>query len=873
MNDIHYFSKETYDTGEELQQKLGVRGYRVMELASIKLPITPGFIFDIEAVKKIMDGTLDVEASVKEFVSYVEKDVQRKFGESDNPLFFKVVLSPDIEILSFKSIHNVGLNDEIVKGFSKYVGEQFAYEEYRDLFVNIGTKLFDMRKKDFKDVAGDLLVKNDIESIKKVIAKYKELMGEKVPQDPYKQLAMIISKLANIYIESEKEIGNDEAETGILVQMMAYGNYGENSMAGSYYSRNIVTGDSKLQGQFFSQEFHADLDKGTDINKIQKEYLDELERIAINCENHFLEIREIKFTIEAGKLWLIDQSPSDKKSTQAEIRTLLDLRKNDIIDDYYLVKKIPPHQMNELLHPIIDTDSVKSFKSIKGGISGAPGAAIGRVFFSTPELMEEYRRRLKTGEDTRLILVMESTYAEDVKAIEVCTGVLTTKGGYSSHAPVVSRSLGKVAMVNPKADIDAEKQQIKIGDIVIKQGDYITMDVPFHTEPTIYLGEAKLVEPDFEQNGLLKFVEIINKYVDNSFNVRGNCDNAKDATLARSFGAEGIGLCRTEHMFFAEERIAIFREMIISEDKKERINALDRLMPMQRKDFYELFKVMQGYEVTIRLLDAPLHEFLPHTDQSLDEFVKYMSKKNPKIYTKEEILDRIERLSEFNPMLGHRGCRVAISNPEIYEMQLKAIFNAAAMLIKEGVKDVKPAIMIPIVMDKNELKFIKNGKKIEGKTIKGIKDIHDEVAKEAGIDKIDYSIGSMIELPSAALQADEIARYAEFFSFGTNDLTQTTFGISRDDINSFLPDYTEFDLLPVNPFQHLGTQVKELIQIATQRGHLTRPDIKIGLCGEHGAEPDNIDFCRNIGINYVSCSPYSVPIAKLSIAQMNIEKS
>jgi pyruvate,orthophosphate dikinase len=872
MNEIHYFSKDTYDTGDELKPKLGVRGYRVMELASINLPITPGFIFDTEAVKKILEGSLDVEAAVKEFVSYVEKDVGRKFGDKENPLFFKVVLSPDMELLSFNSIHNVGLNSEIVDGFANYVGEQFAYEEYRDLFINIGTKLYEMNKSKFKKAGGDLYTKQDLDSIKKLIGKFKELMGDKVPSDPYKQLASVIQQLATMYIQSEKEVGNDDAETGILVQMMAYGNYGKNSMAGSYYSRNIVTGDNELQGQFFSQEFHADLDKGTGINKIDKEYLDELKKIAENCEKHFKEIREIKFTIEAGKLWLIDQNTCDKKSTQAEIRTLLDLRKKSVIDDHYVVKKIPPHQMNELLHPVIDNESVKSFKSAKGGISGSTGAAIGRVFFSTPELIEEYRRRLKTGEDTRLILVMESTYAEDVKAIEVCTGVLTTKGGYSSHAPVVSRSLGKIAMVNPKADIDFEKRQLKIGDMVIKQGDYITLDVPYHTEPTVYYGQAKLVEPDFEKNGLIDFVEIINKYVDKSFYVRGNCDNAKDAALARSFGAEGVGLCRTEHMFFAEERIAIFREMVISEDEDERIKALDKLMPMQRKDFYELFKEMKGYEVTIRLLDAPLHEFLPHTDESLKDFITYMKKKNPDVYTKEEIIDRIERLSEFNPMLGHRGCRVAISYPEIYEMQLKAIFNAAAMLIKEGIKDIKPAIMIPIVMDKNELKFIKNGKKIEGKVIKGIKDIHDEIVKEAGIESIEYTVGSMIELPSAALQSDEIARYAEFFSFGTNDLTQTTFGISRDDINSFLPDYTEFDLLPVNPFQHLGDQVKELIQISTQRGRLTRPDLKIGLCGEHGAEPDNIEFCRKIGINYVSCSSYAVPIAKLAVAQKNIEE-
>lgn len=871
MGNIHYFSKDTFDTSDELQALLGVRGNRVMELASIKVPITPGFIFDTQAVKAILNGSLNVEAAVKEYVGFIEKDVNRKYGDGANPLMFKVVLSPDMELLSFSSIHNVGLTGNVVDGFGKFVGEKFAYEEYRDTFINFGTKLYGMDRSDFKKIGGEFFGKDTVADLKSLIGKFQEALGEKVPQDPYKQMATAIRRLAETYIEGEKEIGNDDADTAILVQMMAYGNFGTNSCAGSYYSRNIVMGDNEIQGQFFKQEFHADLAKGTDINQIEREYLDSLKQIAENCENHFKEIREIKFTVESGKLWLIDQNPCDKKSTQAEIRTLLDLRKKNIIDDYYIVSKIPPSQMNELLHPIIDPNSVKSLKSIKGGISGATGAAIGRVFFSTPALMEEYKKCIRTGEDKNLILCMESTYAEDVKAIEVGTGVLTTKGGYSSHAPVVSRSLGKVAMVNPKLEIDVKNKQFKIGDIVVKEGDYISMDVPYHTEPTIYIGKAALVEPDFKINGLIDFIEIVNKYVDKNFNVRGNCDNQKDAALARSFGAEGVGLCRTEHMFFDEKRIPIFREMIISEDTKERQAALDQLMPMQRKDFYEILKEMRGHEVTIRLLDAPLHEFLPHTSDSIKEFVAYMKKKNPEIYKENVVIERIERLKEFNPMLGHRGVRVAISYPEIYEMQVRAIFHACAMLMKEGIKDIYPAIMIPIVMDKNELKFIKVGKKIEGRTIKGLKDIHDEVAQETGVERIDYKVGSMIELPAAALQADEIARYAEFFSFGTNDLTQTTFGISRDDINSFLPDYTEFDLLPVNPFQHLGQQVKELIQIATQRGRLTRPDLKLGLCGEHGAEPGNIEFCRSIGINYVSCSPYAVPIAKLAIAQTNIK--
>jgi pyruvate,orthophosphate dikinase len=383
------------------------------------------------------------------------------------------------------------------------------------------------------------------------------------------------------------------------------------------------------------------------------------------------------------------------------------------------------------------------------------------------------------------------------------------------------------------------------------------------------MGKVGLIEPDFKRNGLFEFLDIVEKYI-GQFNVRANADQPRDANVAKDFKARGIGLCRTEHMFFNEKRIMKFREMIISETEDERRRALRVLLPMQRADFYELFKIMEGQPVTIRLLDAPLHEFLPRTDESMDLFVQYMQSRGRKLRAS-EIVIRCEELAEMNPMLGHRGCRVGVTYPEIYETQCRAIFEAACMLRKEGLK-VRPEIMIPIVMSKEEIKFIKNGKKIEGKEVKGIRDIKNEVVEEYGIEDLEYEVGTMIELPAAALGAGEIAQYAEFFSFGTNDLTQTTYGLSRDDSNSFFPSYSLFDLMKFNLFKYLGDEVKELIGVAALRGRLSRPDIKMGLCGEHGANPDNIQFCMEAGLNYVSCSPYAIPLAKLGIAQINIKK-
>ncbi len=723
----------------------------------------------------------------------------------------------------------------------------------------------------FKAPSNELHNKEDEKPLpkRKSALEYMEEYGKYFPKgffdDAESQLLITLEEISKMLKIDEQ----NDCDTALMIQPMVYGNYGKDSCAGGFFSRNVVTGEKKLQGNFFRNKFNEVGGEGQDINKIDPVYLKQLENIAEILEKEFKEIRYVRFTIENGKLWLIEQRLVDQKSTQADIKLLLDLAKRKIVDSKYLIKEIDPLRLNEILHPVINMSSVKGLKSWKGGIAGAPGAAIGRVFFSTDSLLEARKLAAQKGEDVRTILVLESSFAEDVKAIEVSAGVLTAEGGYSAHASVVARQYGKVSLVSPQLKIKGSKASL--GDFNFSEGDYITINVPFYGESTVYQGVAELLEPDPEESGLLDFIELTKTFV-KDFHVRCNADTPRDVELALKFGAEGVGLCRTEHTFLKADRINIFRDMLLSEDPKERRKVLDKLQVMQREDFYSIMKVMQGKEVTIRLLDSPLHEFMPHNNDELAAYIEHVAKVKKIKPSKADISARIEALHEFNPMLGHRGCRIAVSYPEIYAMQVKAIFEACYKLRAEKI-DAKPEIMIPIVMNVSELKLIAYGKKIEGSNYLGIVDIEEALRKELKAKEVDYKIGTMIELPAAALGAGEIARYGRFFSFGTNDLTQTTLGISRDDFTAFMPDYTLYDLVDGNPFSTLDSRVKELIGMATDRGRTTRPDLVCGLCGEHGANPVNVRFCMDAGLNYVSCSPYSVPIALLAVAQAEIEKA
>lgn len=872
------FSKTQHNVPEELWDSIGSRGKRIFELAQLELPISPGCIIDNFLVKKIEE--VNLQELLQTYIESLEQQTGKTFGDEKNPLLLKVVLSPNLVLPNYPSIHNIGLNWDTVKGLAAHTNDEFALGEFLYLLKNVGKKILfkdDDKFSNFYDEIENSLAKLPkrgpkastarTETLEEGIKKYLDYYKQRFSLDPLEQLTKIIIEGVKKYTSDEES--SEGEELSVLIQAMVYGNYGDNSYSGTYYTRNKITGEDKLDGTFLQNAFddQTSTTKAKEINLIDKKIHKDLSSIAKKIENHFKELRQIKFTVEQGMLWLVDQYKVEDKSTQAEIRTLIDLFNNKNVDLNYIVSQIPPGQLSELLHSVIDPTSVRGVPQVNGGIAGAPGAAVGRVFFSTPKLIEEFKLAQLKGADTRMILAVEASFAEDVKAIEVAQGVISVEGGYSSHAPVVARSLGKVAIVNP--DIRLKATSFTLNGKTIKEGDYVTLDVPFYKEPTVYLGKASLMSPDPEKNGLMDYLALVDQKI-GEFNVRVNGDSDKDVGLGRKFGAVGVGLCRTEHMFFEEKRINVFREMIIAQNDKERDKALKALLPMQKNDFYKIFKVMAGYPVTIRLLDAPLHEFIPRDKEAVNKFMTYI-KTRKKGITLADLTKQFDSLHEFNPMLGHRGCRVGITYPEIYEMQVRAIFEAACMIKKEGI-EVEPEIMVPIVMNKNELKFIRYGKRIEGRVVKGIEDIYDEVIEEYGISNLDYKVGTMIELPAAALNADEIAQYADFFSFGTNDLTQTTYGLSRDDINSFYGSYTEFDILANNPFQVLGDQVKELIGIAANRGYMTRPDIHLGLCGEHGADPENIKFLYNAGLHYVSTSPYSVPIAKLAVAQLMIEQ-
>ena len=873
---IHFFSENDFIKKTDILEKIGVRIREANNFARLKLPVVPGFAIDSDVASSLKSGK--IINFLKPSIRKIETKLGKTFDSPSKPLTLKVVISPNLTITSsYPALHNFGLTKNTFDGFSKLVGENWAFNEL--FFLMKGMLIIEEKIARLEGKEGDAdIIKKIVDYIdsklgKKVkesdrqdlLEKIKDIIPEKFWEDAYDQLDYALTRVSHLLNLDDM----NEEDTAICVQAMVYGNTGDKSFSGSFFTRNVITGEKKLSGEYYQNTFDFIGTKGRDINKIEKSHLAKLEKIASSIEDTYKTIRHIRFTIENKILWMVDQREVVNKSVKSEIITLLDLMKRKIVDDKYVINSLKPIQLNEILHPIINTSSVTKLKKIPGGIAGAPGAAIGRIFFSTAALLDAQKEAQQKDLDTKMVLCMEATFAEDVKAIEAATGVLSSEGGYAAHASVVARQYGKVSLVNQ--DIKFKGKKITIGEISITEGDYISLNVPNYGDPVIYIGKADLIEPDYESSGISELIAISKKYHKN-FHVRVNADNARDASLAKKFGADGIGLCRTEHMFFDSARINVFREMILSDNTEKRKKTLAKIKTMQKTDFYKLFKVMEGKDVTIRLMDAPLHEFLPHNVNEMDEFIAYLKKqKGFEKITKKDVASLCDSLSEFNPMLGHRGCRIAISYPEIYNMQVSAIFEAAYTLQKEGVK-VYPEIMVPIVMNSEEIKAIIYGKKIEGKAIKGLIKIEEEIREELKAKAIPFKIGTMIELPAAALSAGEIAQYAEFFSFGTNDLTQTTLGLSRDDFNNFMPDYTQFDIIPGNPFEILNDSVKELVSIAVRRGKMTRPDLKLGLCGEQGAIPVNIEFCKDAGLDYVSCSTYSVPIAALAVAQLSLRE-
>jgi pyruvate,orthophosphate dikinase len=867
MNKILPFSSHVTVRDEETRELMGSRGRRAMEMSELDLPICPGFIIPNEALQHFPEDPTSGWGRLSDSVEKIESIMSKTYSDASNPLLLKVLESPILNVQSqLPSVHHVGLCDATIDGFAEAVGETFAWQEYSFLIrsilrLEIANGVEGDKKKAIQGFRDQLKSAKKKSTITKALNDNEGVLPPELFKDAYFQITYILKLFRGAFSQSPTT-----EDSAVMVQAMVYGNLDEKSSSGYFFTHNIITGDDELYGDVFEQAFDETVKKGKPIAKLDEPYLGRLKDAGKKLEHNFREIRWVRFTIERGDLWIVDQATVPNKSTQAEIKAYLDLYREKVVDEKYIINAIKPGRLAEILHPTLDKGSVKSATTIKGGIAGAVGAAIGRVFFDTDRLIQAHREAQQKGENTDVILAMPATFADDVKGIEIAQGVISSEGGYASHAPVVARSLGKVALVYQ--DIKFNKSSMVIDGKTVKEGDYITLDVPYYDDPMIYLAKGELTKPTPEDSGLLELLELIQQHID-EFDVHANADQPRDAKLAKTFGAPGIGLCRTEHMFFAEDRINRFRYMILADTDEERNKALEHLRKDQTQDFYELLKIMDGYPVTIRLLDAPLHEFLPTTRESMAEFVKIAAKDNQSL-TGAKIRARSQMLREFNPMLGHRGVRIAISFPEIYRMQVRAIFEAAYKLKGEGV-DAKPEIMIPLVMTASEIKVVRNGKRIEGKQILGIRDIEEEVRAKFKRDPIEYKVGTMIELPAAALQAGEIARYADFFSFGTNDLTQTTTGISRDDFNTFFSDYNEFDLLPSNPFKVLEPQVKEMVEIAATRGRMTRPDLDLGICGEHGAEPSNVAFFRGAGLDYVSVSPYGIPIAKLAIAQMNLK--
>ncbi len=860
---------------------LGGKGAGLCEMTRIGLPVPPGFVITTEACVyyyKNGDYPEGLKDQVKEGLKRVEEETGKRFGDKENPLLLSVRSGARVSMPGMMdTILNLGLNDETVEGLLKQTNNpRFAYDSYRRFVQMYGNVVLGIEHDRFEAIIDkvkekkgvSLDIEMDAEDWKYIKDRYKELIkketGKDFPESPEEQLWGAISAVFkswnNQRAKEYRKINNipDEWGTAVNVQTMVFGNMGKDSGTGVAFTRNPSTGENLFYGEYLIDAQGEDVVAGIrtplPISRAQKTNEDEVSleeampeiyrqlfEIRNILERHFRDMQDLEFTIERGKLYIL-QTRTGKRTAMAAVKIAADLVAEGLIDKEEAIIRISPDQIDQLLHPMIDPKA--EIKSIARGLPASPGAATGKVVFSAEDAVEAK----KNGE--KVILVRHETSPEDVAGMHSAEGILTARGGMTSHAAVVARGMGKPCVVGCEAlNIDYEKGEIRAGETVVKGGDIITID---GTTGNVIVGDVPKIEATIsgEFDTLMKWVDEVKR-----LGVRANADTPHDAELARKFGAEGIGLARTEHMFFKGERIPAVREMILADDEEGRRRALRKLLPMQRSDFEGLFRAMDGYAVIIRLLDPPLHEFLPKEEEAQRKLAETTE------VPFEKIKERVEHLSELNPMLGFRGCRLGIIFPEITEMQVRAIFEAACNVYKEGVR-VLPEVMVPLVGNITE---IKEQKKI-------VVRVAEEVMKENGTE-IRYMVGTMIELPRAALTADEIASEAEFFSYGTNDLTQTTFGFSRDDAGKFLPAYLEKGILKYDPFQVLDQKgVGQLIKLGMEKGKKTRPDLEVGICGEHGGEPSSVEFCHRIGMDYVSCSPYRVPIARLAAAHAVIKE-
>ena len=866
---VYFFGNKKAEGDASMKNLLGGKGSNLAEMTNLGISVPPGFTITTEvcvefnrAGSKLPDGLME---EVKVDLNKVEGILGSKFGECENPLLFSVRSGARISMPGMMdTVLNLGLNDETVKGMAKKTGsERFAYDSYRRFIQMFGDVVMGLEHEDFEKILTSKKkergITNDTElsadDIKDIVFKYEEMyrehLGESFPQDPYDQLEKAITAVFNSW-NTERAIKyrklNNISEhwgTAVNVQAMVFGNLGETSATGVAFTRNPSTGENKFYGEFLMNAQGEDVVAGIrtpkQIENLAKEMPEayrELEDIYKLLEKHYHEMQDLEFTIQDKKLFIL-QTRTGKRTAQAALKIAVDMVKEGLIDEKEAVMRVTPTQIDQLLHPMIDP--LAKLNVIAKGLPASPGAAVGKVVFTTEDAESMASKKEK------VILVRSETSPEDIGGMDAAQGILTARGGMTSHAAVVARGMGKCCVAGCGAlSIDEKNKKMVVGDRTeIKEGDFITLN---GTKGEVILGEAPLIKPELSGDFTV-FMGWADKL--RKLKVRTNADTPHDTKVARDFGAQGIGLCRTEHMFFEGDRIKAMREMILAENTENRVKALDKLLPMQRGDFIGIFKAMEGYQVTIRLLDPPLHEFLPHTKEAQEEMAKEIG------ISQKEVERKVTSLHEFNPMLGHRGCRLGITYPEIYQMQVRAIIEAAIELKQKENLDIMPEIMIPLIGTVGEFNILKEE----------LKKVIEAVMKEKGV-TLKYLIGTMIEIPRAALMADKIAQEAEFFSFGTNDLTQMAFGYSRDDAGVFLPSYVEKGILPSDPFQVLDIEgVGQLVKMGVERGRKTRPDLKVGICGEHGGEPTSIEFCHKVGLDYVSCSPYRVPIARLAAAQ------
>jgi len=891
---VYSFGGGKADGNGKMKDVLGGKGAGLAEMTNAGLPVPPGFTIQTEACREYMRGGLspDIDRQMDEALARLETLQGQKLGQGDNPLLVSVRSGAKFSMPGMMdTILNLGLNDKSVEALAKRSNNpRFAADSYRRLIQMFGNVVLDIEKAAFDEVFDakkkqrktkfdtDLTAKD----LQEVIVEYKKVVKKHAkrdfPQDPREQLVMardaVFRSWQNDRAKHYRRINNidDMLGTAVNVQAMVYGNLGDTSGTGVGFTRNPATGTNEFYGEFLMNAQGEDVVSGVrtpvpilELKKIMPDVYNQLREITTRLEKHYKDMQDFEFTIQDGKLYML-QTRNGKRTGLAAVRVALQMVDEGLITKEEAIFRVEPNQLYDFLVPRLDEKSTK-VEVLATGLPASPGAAVGQIVFTADAAVAAVQKNSAAA----VILVRAETTPEDIHGMEVAKGILTSRGGMTSHAAVVTRGMGKCCVAGAgDVDVNEKAREMKVKGQTFKEFDWISLD---GTTGRVIKGQLKTIPPNADDPELQKFMQWADPH--RTMKVRANADIPRDAIQARAFGAEGIGLCRTEHMFFGEKKIGPMREMILANDEKGRRTALKKLLPLQRADFAGVFKAMDGLPVTIRTLDPPLHEFLPRREELMVDIAllsSYSAKQKKQLVTKykdygikgvgdlkgalPKLLARVEQLHEFNPMLGHRGCRLGITYPEITEMQARAIFEAAVECTKKGIK-VHPEVMIPLVAT---LKEMANQGAI-------VRRVAEEVFKEKGT-KIDYMVGTMIELPRAALVADEIAKEAEFFSFGTNDLTQTTFGFSRDDVNKVLPTYLAEGILKQDPFAALDQEgVGQLVKIATERGRKTRSNLKVGICGEHGGEPSSVEFCYKTGLNYVSCSPFRVLTARLAAAQ------